>query len=305
MANHLFVLIPTCDRFVLLKRTLDSLVACQKPEIYRKTVVVENGAGRDAEELVRSYKDALDTEYLHEPLVGISRALNRGLTAVEDALVVFTNDDVLFEPNHLNAYALAAKADNAGEFYGGPVDIEYEKHPPEWLHKYLPCSSKGWGLHGIHQERHQYFIGLNWAAFSSDIKKVGGFHPALGLGASLGAVGEETEIQKRLLQAGTRQVFVPHAKVTQYVSKKNSSPSWALKRRYQNGMYHGFIGRHDDALDLKKQIQKALSHFSEHLRNKGLIETFRWIAYFLYVMGYACGRRKRQKYLRNDFLQQG
>ena len=55
MAHALWVLIAAAGKPTLLKRTLDSLAAAQKPGSYRGTLVVENGPQCGVEAVVRGF----------------------------------------------------------------------------------------------------------------------------------------------------------------------------------------------------------------------------------------------------------
>ena len=83
------------------------------------------------------------------------------------------------------------------------------------------------------------FIGLNWAAYSRDLRAVGGFSERLGPGGSSGSPGHETDMQERLLAAGLRGLYVPGALVWHYVPRGRCSPAWALERAKRTGIWQG------------------------------------------------------------------
>jgi len=105
---------------------------------------------------------------------------------------------------------------------------------------YLPPSVQGWGLEGIEHVNHPWFIGSNWAAFTEDIRRTGGFDENIGPGSRMNSVGEETDLQKRLYEAGLQKVFVPEAKVWHHVSAEQLSPQWVLHRTYRIGLSQGY-----------------------------------------------------------------
>ena len=63
------------------------------------------------------------------------------------------------------------------------------------------------------------FLGLNWAAFASDLKEVGGFDPRFGPGSATGSTGQETAMQRRFLAAGLHGRDVPHAEVWHWIPR--------------------------------------------------------------------------------------
>ena len=123
------------------------------------------------------------------------------------------------------------------------MEIDYEAEPPQWLKAYLPGSACGWSYapEDCNGEP-PLFLGANWAAFKTDLEVVGFFDESVGPGATSKAVGQETEMQIKLREAGVRPVYVPDAKVWHYVPAERCSPEWTLKRAYRNsvsfGMFH-------------------------------------------------------------------
>lgn len=231
----LTVLIPTHGRPTLLKRTLESITQCELPNAYHELVVIENGSRAGAEEVVSDLPDRLNARYMHESWGNKSNALNKALETIEDGLVVFFDDDVRVEPQVLVAYAKATADYDGGVFLGGAMDVIREVDPPLWLEPSLPASAVGFTLGEA-----DTYLGCNWASFSRDIKQLGGFDPRFGPGSTTGATGQESDMQKRMLEAGCKPVDVPEAVVTHHVPRERCTLSWAIGRRYQAGIggYH-------------------------------------------------------------------
>lgn len=234
------VLIPTHGRPTLLGRTLESLAACHLPESYRETVIVENGSRAGAEVVVAEMAEAhphLRLRYLHVERANKSYALNEALATVGEGLAVFFDDDVRLEPGVLEAYAEAAEAHPERAFFGGSFGCDYEERPPDWLLPLLPFSARGVQLPTT--ERPPEYLGFNWAAYVSDIEAVGGFNPDFGPGSPTGAAGQESDMQRRLRQAGAQDVDIPEAFVWHFVPRARCSPEWAMKRAFRTGLTYG------------------------------------------------------------------
>jgi GT2 family glycosyltransferase len=234
--TRLIAVIPTFDRPQLLQRTLASLSGCERPAGFARTIVVENGAPAGAESIARMY----GAEYLHVPLANKSHALNRVLEHVGDALLYFSDDDVRFHPNVLNAIAAAARNETAGEFFGGSVQVDFEEAPPDWLIPLLPKSAAGWDVGDDESwSRDPWFLGSNWAAFSADLRRVGGFDARFGPGSVTSSTGQERVMQERLRRAGVRPVRVPEAVVWHWVPRDRCQPEWIVQRRRRSGVSVG------------------------------------------------------------------
>lgn len=228
------VLVVTHDRLRLLRRTLDSLKPYGSLDLPVELIVVENGDEPGARRVAGRLRESLPTRYFHLPRAGKSAALNFALDRTSARLVCFHDDDIRAEPSALVSYVSAARRHGPGHFFGGPLGVDYEATPPDWLRAFLPPSAAGWSL-GHREEFHDApdFLGANWAAFHEDLDRAGGFATHLGPTESYRALGEETELQKRLLELGCRGVYVPGAKVWHWVPAERCTLRWARRRRYQ------------------------------------------------------------------------
>jgi GT2 family glycosyltransferase len=245
------VAIATSGRPDLLTRTLKSLGQCQLPSGYRETLVIENGSRAGAEDVVKSATPQLNTRYIHIDQANKSAALNAALDAVGDCLMIFSDDDVRFAPGTISAYADADQKRGPGSYYGGPLDIDYDVPPPQWLREYLPCSVIGWELGGEERAVQAVeFLGANWAAHAADLRAAGGFSVDFGPGSRTGCTGQETEMQHRLTNRGASAIYVPGARVWHYVPKNRCTPDWVLDRNYRNGVQDGILatGGHSSGL---------------------------------------------------------
>ena len=241
MTTRLFVLIAACGQPALLRRTLGSFAACNKPVGYAGVVVVENGPPVGLDAIVAEFAPGHRFQYVYSEPPNKSLALNRALAVVGDALVVFTDDDVQVPCNTLVAYARGA-SNCGGEFYGGPIIPDYEgEPPPAWLLRYLPRSAAGWKLDASvkAQIAQPEFIGPNFAAFAGDVLGIGGFDTRLGPGKHMQSPGEDTEIQERLLARGARGYYLPDAAMRHLVRANSATVEFAIHRAERNGVYWG------------------------------------------------------------------
>jgi glycosyltransferase involved in cell wall biosynthesis len=221
-----------------LKRALKSLTQCQLPDCYEGLVVVENGSRAGAEQLVEELPEYLNARYMHRSRGNKSYALNQALGTLSGGLAVFFDDDVRVFPDTLVAYADAAKTHGPGHFFGGVVEVEREGVLPDGLAHLFPYSVRGYDL--VEDRMGDEYLGFNWAAFTGDLEMVGGFNTKLGPGVdTAGTVGDESELQERMLRAGCRGVDVHRAKVSHYVPAENTTISWLLRRRIQGGVRQG------------------------------------------------------------------
>jgi hypothetical protein len=171
-----------------------------------------------------------------------SQAQNVALDSVERGLVIFTDDDVRWEPQTLAAYSRGARGVERGEFYGGPVEGEFEgPPPPDWMLPYFPKTVRGYRQPCSKKARvwKPEFIGPNFAAFADDLRSIGGIDTRLGPGCDAGCPGAESDAQERLLRLGIAGYYLPEARVHHFVRSHCTEPEWVLDRAYRTGVAWG------------------------------------------------------------------
>lgn len=302
MGSELIVVIATAGRPELLNKTLASLSECRRPDIYRGTIVIENGRAEGTKKLVDAYRCRLGARYLYVSEGNKSNALNHVLEGVRKGLIFFTDDDVRMQENVLCAYAEASAGVEEGQFYGGPVEAEYEVAPPPWLIDFLLPDSRGWRLGDeVECVRRGTLLGCNWAAFAKDLRNAGGFDSRKGPGSVSGSLGQEAEMQGRLLRNGVDGLYIPQAMVWHYVPREQCSPKWAARRAYRWGIQNGmdYVGAGPKLFGVSRWmyrtwIQNAFNVIAKSLSND---KKSRFCAYhkFRFFCGYMRGSRIAQK----------
>lgn len=240
------ILIATAGRSDLLRRTLDTLVACEKPADFEGVVVVENGGEPTAKTLVEEYASPLNARHLFEPVGNKNRALNRGLRSIASGLVVLFDDDVRIDPGNLQAYARASERFPDAAFFGGHCQVDYEQPPADHIVGLLPLCAKGWALEPDAPIELPHALGFNWAVRAEAVLELGGFIEDRGPGTHV-SVGDEYQMQKRLIQKFGTGRFVDDAKVWHYVPVTKCNDPWLIKRGYDYGIAKAMDDRDDGA----------------------------------------------------------
>ncbi len=237
--DSLVIIIPTYGRSSLLDRTLASLSQCIFPSNYLKTVVIENGEKGDAESVCYKY-GSINCEYVYSEYANKSDALNKALATINsEAFIIFFDDDIRVSSEVITAYASAFKKYGANYYYGGPYEVDYEVRPKEYYIDFLPISAIGWEKDQSQKLSPIDFIGFNWAAHSSHIKKLGGFDINFGPNSITGATGQEHNMMARLFEDGVMPYYVENAKVWHYVPTQRATFNWLINRKYKSGISAG------------------------------------------------------------------
>src|SRR6185312_7417586 len=125
----------TCNRCDTLDKALESLAASRLPSSAKWEVIVVDNNSRDrtrevAEQYCRRYGNHF--RYLFEPRPGKSYALNSGIREAAGDILVFTDDDVIVDPDWLQNLA-AALEDGKWVGAGGRTFAERGFSPPAWF----------------------------------------------------------------------------------------------------------------------------------------------------------------------------
>lgn len=129
----LTVAICTYRRHEPLRETLQSLADCDPVGLAWELLVVDNGDDREIQRLVESYAEKLPVRYVAEPTLGTSYARNRAVRDANGPIVLFTDDDVTFDPHWLARMAKAIQDQPDCAFWGGRVEPVWPRPAPKWF----------------------------------------------------------------------------------------------------------------------------------------------------------------------------
>ncbi|WP_367319372.1 glycosyltransferase family 2 protein [Streptomyces sp. HUAS ZL42] len=213
------VIVATRDRPRQLCRCLDSLLRSAYREF--EIIVVDNApADRATEALVRGAFEGR-VRYLREPVAGLARAHNRGLSRACGPVVAFTDDDTLVDPGWLSALAETFASDTRiGCVTGLIVPAELDT-PAQAAVERHGGFAKGytvltWSLSDTSADplfpfaAGRFGSGANMAFRTDVLRSLGGFDPATGAGTPARG-GDDLLAFFEVLTAGHSLVYQPAA----------------------------------------------------------------------------------------------
>lgn len=237
------IVIPSYKRPALLNRLLESISKAIFPKSIQSIWIVENGEKSGAEDITSKWVEELPVQYVYDSVANVSNARNVGAKKAEADFVLFFDDDLRCDSNTLIAYDLAVQKYGLKYFFGGPLDIDYEEQPADWLMKYLPWSVQGMSRGDKECKVDEpIFLGGNHLVPRNALLSLGGYDEYCATEDG-GAGGEETRLQNQLLASGFNGMYLPGAKVWHYVPKDRCSIEWALYRHYRNGLTDGIFAK--------------------------------------------------------------
>jgi O-antigen biosynthesis protein len=208
-----------------LRRTLERISNLRHPNF--ELVLVDNAAEDDSNARVLSdFSGRVDCRYVTEPIRGLARARNTGLHHSRNNIIVYTDDDVVVDPNWLLAIEHGFKAAPRVGLVTGPVlpaEIETEA---QYLFERNGGHSKGRGFRrailgdpGSRQSPYfplpPFAVGCSLAFRREALVDAGGFDPALGAGLPTQA-GEDTAAITEMLTRGWTVAYEPAAVMWHY-----------------------------------------------------------------------------------------
>ncbi|MFE1439894.1 glycosyltransferase [Streptomyces sp. NPDC058739] len=213
------VIVATRDRPEKLRHCLRSLLRSTYPEF--EIIVVDNAPSDGATEALVRGEFAGRVRYVREPVAGLARAHNLGLTRARGSVVAFTDDDTLPDPGWLSALAEPFARDTRTGCVTGlivPAELETQAQIALELQGgfakgYVP---RTWSLLDPPADplfpftAGRFGSGANMAFRADVLRALGGFDTATGAGTP-GRGGDDLLAFFEILTAGHTLAYQPSA----------------------------------------------------------------------------------------------
>jgi glycosyltransferase involved in cell wall biosynthesis len=232
------VAICTWNRAKLLDQTLTEMRKLRIPfGVEWELLVVNNNCSDETDVVVARHQPYLPLRLLHETKQGHSHARNCAISAAKGQLLIWTDDDVLVDPDWLTHYVQVSRDWPDISYFGGTVEGWFESEPPRWMRRHLKELN---GLFVITYRENDIrplnpgegVMGANMA-FRTEILRRNPFDTTLGRSRSVIIGADDTEIQQRLRGLGHQGLWVGPARVRHFI------PSSRLTTDYAGRWYRG------------------------------------------------------------------
>jgi glycosyltransferase involved in cell wall biosynthesis len=240
------VLVSTRNRANLLARLLNGLAGQIGPPSF-EVIVIDNGSRDDTGGVIERARKRLTLHCVREELPGKSRALNAAIKLARGELVVFTDDDVLPQPDWLARLHAAALRYPHLTIFGGRIDVNTEAVPGWVLESFnlmgLLTSAHDKGEKDVHYGYGDYPFGPNMAIRRKLIAGLKAPYPEhMGPGTSL-PIGDETRFFMQFSPPESNdRLFVSSARVLHEVEEGNVAFKSAMKRCFLAGRASASLG---------------------------------------------------------------
>ncbi len=250
------IILCTRDRAKDLQETLRSLDGVAIPGgLGCELLLVDNASADDTPQVIEAARmTRMNVRRLREPKAGQSRARNRGLAEAQGEIIVFTDDDLRYPSDWLEAMSRPLREGKLDAVTGamrlaphlerswmGPMHRLWLAAPPEEGAKFAGN-----------------LVGANMAFRREVLSRVPGFDPELGPGAN--GFGDDTLFGHQLLEAEYRMEAIPLRTEHHFLPERLTRTSFLnhAKKLGKSGAYTDHHWEHSETRLPRLQLAKKI-----------------------------------------------
>ncbi len=239
------VAICTWNRCERLRQTLARMTMLELPSgVWWELLVIDNGCDDATQDVIASFTDRLPLRTAVEPEPGLSNARNRAVAEARGDYVIWTDDDVLVDETWLVAYCAAFRRWPEAHLFGGPIEPLFEGDPPEWIASVLDEIGPVYGRQTLGDAPVRLEpekvgdgpYGGNMAMSRAALLEFQ-FDSKLGVRHGEYAIGEETEVMRRMLRAGLEGWWTPEPGVRHVIPAESQTVAYVRRWMVGSGRY--------------------------------------------------------------------
>lgn len=259
MATEISVIVCTYNRADIIGHCLESLCTQTLDEGRFDVLVVDNNSTDNTAEMVKPFLHRPNFRYCNEETQGLSAARNRGLADSKGNFVAYLDDDAVANPNYLETVCKLLKTMELIPFcMGGPILPFYTTPKPAWFKdKYE--TRRLWNEPRYLTEG-EHFSGSNMVWQRHLLEELGGFVVGYGMSGSQLALGEDTEVFRRVweLYEQPRFYYSPELIIRHWVPSHKMRISYQLARYFMNGQTKARLNKPSSGLSRLRRVISCL-----------------------------------------------
>lgn len=229
------VALPTYNRAAFLRQTLEGIAAQQFPREHFEVLVIDNNSRDDTRAVVESFAHANPApRYLLETKQGLDYARNRAIAEARGEIILFGDDDILVQPDWIAQMVVPMLADPARCIgaVGGEVIPVFPDGLPDWVAEWHAPLAFRSDLGPIPKQHSP--MGANLAFPKWIFEQLGPFHTALDRAAGNYFSGGDSEMIRRVREAGFEVWFSPGAAVRHQMPASRTTFRYASRHAFDS-----------------------------------------------------------------------
>ncbi|MBS0631168.1 MAG: glycosyltransferase [Verrucomicrobia bacterium] len=229
------VALPTYNRAAFLRQTLEGIAAQQFPREHFEVLVIDNNSRDDTRAVVESFAHCDPApRYILETKQGLDYARNRAIAEARGEIILFGDDDILVKPDWIAQMAVPLLVDQSRcvGAVGGEVIPVFPDGLPDWVaewHAPLAFRSDTGPISKQHSP-----MGANLAFPKWVFEQLGPFHTALDRAAGNYFSGGDSEMIRRVREAGYEVWFSPAAAVQHQMPASRTTFRYASRHAFDS-----------------------------------------------------------------------
>ncbi len=243
------VIIPTVNRCMSLRQTLESMRIQILDEDEYEIIVINNGSTDQTEEICKEAKGWFKNFiYLYDENPGLHVGRNLGYQTARSDILVFADDDIIVTDHWLSSILDGFERTDA-KLIGGDIEPFFEVDPPEWLNELWHDAPNGARIlsnyscilfktgGGEREISPTQIYGCNYAIKKEVLDETKGFPPD-GVPAKYWAFRGEGEsgVSSYAEKQGYKAMYIPGASVQHRVGKNRMSKEYLYGVSFRNGI---------------------------------------------------------------------
>lgn len=219
------VIICTWNRSTLLDQTLGEMRKLNIPSgVEWELLVVNNNCSDDTDAVIARHAGHLPIRRLFEGTPGKSFAANSALSHAKGNLLLWTDDDVLVDPDWLAEYVKAVRETPDTMYYGGAVEPWFAVEPPQWIRRNLTQFTCVYAIRRLGPVARpiaegEFPYGVNMAVKRQAFDGIS-FDTRIGPCGTNQIRGEEIELIKNLKRLAYRGLWIPTARLRHFIPRE-------------------------------------------------------------------------------------
>jgi len=273
---NLSVIIPTCNRSILLAKTFDSILFQTYPRDNYEIIVIDNRSIDATAEICKLYeKKFINFKYFYDERPGLHVGRHLGLKNAVSEILVYADDDIRAFPTWLEGISESFQ-DEKTVLVTGKCLPEFESSPPEWMKHFWQKNI--YGKHIGHysildfgddiKEVSPYFVwGCNFSIRKKILLEAKGFHPDGMPKELIKFRGDgESSVSDFVYKNNYKTIYNPKASIYHFVSSKRMSLEYLYERSFAQGVSDSYANVRKNKGVTKKSFYKYLEEYKFMLK---------------------------------------